>query len=81
MNWCYQKQPYAIWDGDNLADFEELLASNLENENFGLSVVGSDLHINRFGQQLILTPGMVALGGWPNVATGPEFEAGYNPVP
>lgn len=82
MSFCYQKMPFLVWDGSNIAEAEDFLAPNINPEsNYSVSAVGDELHINRYGQPLVLTPGMAMITTWPNVATAAEFESGFGIVP
>jgi hypothetical protein len=82
MNYCYQKSPYIIWDGSNLSAVEEYFAANLSGGgNFHVTAEGDQLHLNRFGQQFVLSPGMAMVTTWPNVMTAEEFAAQYNTIP
>lgn len=81
MKYCYQKAAYVEWTGDNLAEFEATYAASL-GENFTFAVVGEELHVNRFGTPLVLSPGDVLVGtGWPSMVTAEDFAGQYNPVP
>lgn len=81
MKFCYQKAAYVEWTGSNLSEVESTYAASM-GENFTFTVVGDELHVNRFGTPLVLNVGDVLVGtGWPTLCTAEEFASQYNPVP
>lgn len=76
---CYPKFPYVIWDGSNMDEVLEYCAPVLyEGSNFHVTAQGDELHVDRFGQPFVLTPGMVMVGyGWPNVMIAEDFQNQY----
>lgn len=83
MPMCYQKWPFVVWDGTNLAELETFLSEYLyEGSVFALEVDGDQLHFtDSMGTSQVLPPGTVFGGVAKDRPLSSEaFSALYNVI-